>query len=224
MKRVYWKFINDTNKKIGEVIIDEEESTEVEQEKKFKFILKRYKNNKHEEWLKIKNYYNGHENGQIETSISNIDKDIRNFERYGVAFDGFSYASLALFIRHNYLELEINEENENDVILTSQVFNNIVQMLSEAIGEYYDSTEESSVELYDIPIDEFNNIIEDSEYNRYKLSDIRNKLKEEKYIKCGQGRTSRLARINKGKNPVRVISFFKEKLKKSILDTNDKNN
>lgn len=211
MKRVYWEFINDTNKKSGEVIIDEGRSKKVHLEKNFKFILKRHKNSKLEEWIKIKNYYKEHENGEIETNISDVDNDIRKFERYGVALDGFAYASLALCIREHYLELEINQDNGNNTVLTEDVLENIVQMICEIIEDCYDCTEDGK-DTYDIPIEEFSSIIQDSDYNIYKLSDIRELLREKKYIKCGQGRTSRQVRLNKGKNPVRVISFFKEKI------------
>lgn len=217
MKRIHWEFSDKEQK-----IFISQDSIQADLEKQFEFKLKRYKNNKFEEWLKIKCLYNGAENGKIETCLSDLDKDIRKFERFGVAFDGFAYASLALCIRSNYLKLLINEEHLNDTVLTEEAFNKILQMFCEVIGECYDFKEKSSTDTYDIPVEEFNSIVEDSEYNIYKLFDIRERLKEKKYIKCGQGRTSRQVRLDKGKNPVRVISFFKQKINHLISNIENK--
>ena len=220
-KRLFWEFINNLSEKTGEIIVDEERSSEIELEKQFKFSLKRHKNSKHEEWLQIQCLYNGNDNGNIETSLADLDKDIKKFERYGVALDGFAYASLILSIRSNYLALGINEAKGKDIILTDDVFNNILQMLCEVVIEYYNGIEYNK-DTYDMAVNEFESIVKDSDYSMYSLSDIRELLREKKYIKCGQGRTSRLVRLNKGKNPVRVISFFKEKINHLISNIENK--
>lgn len=220
-KRLFWEFINNLSEKTGEIIVDEERSSEIELEKQFKFSLKRHKNSKHEEWLQIQCLYNGNDNGNIETSLADLDKDIKKFERYGVALDGFAYASLILSIRSNYLALGINEAKGKDIILTDDVFNNILQMLCEVVIEYYNGIEYNK-DTYDMAVNEFESIVKDSDYSMYSLSDIRERLKEQGYIKCGKGRTSNLVRLNKGSEPVRVISFFKEKINHLISNIENK--
>ena len=71
-------------------------------------------------------------------------------------------------------------------------------------------------------VNEFESIVKDSDYSMYSLSDIRERLKEQGYIKCGKGRTSNLVRLNKGSEPVRVISFFKEKINHLISNIENK--
>ena len=206
MKRVYWEFDKEKTVYISA------ESSEADLEKQFKFELTRHKNKRHEEWLEIQCKYKDEDNGRIQTCLSDLDKDIRKFEKFGVAFDGFVYASLALVIRKNYLLLEPSKEkNESEAVLTDEVFKKILEMIVDIVKEYYSDNKDDK-DVYNIPVEDFNSYIEDSEYNMYKISDIRQCLKDNEYIECGQGRTSKLVRLGNGSKPVRVISFIKEKI------------
>lgn len=206
-KKVIWEFDEKEEK-----IFVSDKSTGAHVEEPFSFILKRYKDaDTKEEHLEIKCKYNEEDNGTVSTYIYNLSKDLKEFLKYGIAFSNTIYNDLEMEIRKHYLELKRNdiEKVHKDADMQS-----IFDMICEVIKTFDDGATE---EYYNIPVEQFNSLIEESKYSKkYDLITIKKWFMNEdnQYIKCGKGRLSNIVRI-KGK-PTRVISFYREKIDKRI--------
>ncbi|NMA95277.1 MAG: hypothetical protein GX974_04485 [Clostridiales bacterium] len=216
-KRILWAFDQ------KDTIYVKEESKKAGNEKSFKFKLTRYKNSQtHEERLRIESFLEGNENGYIDTSIYNLDKDIKDFRKYGVAFSDIVYMDLRQEILKRYLSLETitAEQDDNAPKMVNPVIMDIIlRMIAEAAEQYGKSGDGR----YNIPIVDFNDLINKSEYGEYDLNSIKKWLKDKGYTKCSIGRTSTLARLKKNQNPTRVISLYADKIEKYI-NVEDKKN
>jgi hypothetical protein len=174
-------------------------------ERAFSFELVRHKDvTTHEEGLTIKSLYNGKDNGSIETSVYNLEKDIESLKRYGVAINALAFRDLRKVIEDNYLDLPITP-----VSVTS---GNQLQELVEQVKDYVEMGKKDLVadDFCHIPVSDFTAIAEDCGYHQYEMQSLRSTLAKGKYIHTQAGRYAVLARI-KGK-PTRVIAFYRDKL------------
>ena len=204
-KKIVWKF-NQSNSTLSV----SEESNEADNEKAFSFKLTRYKNKEtFQESLRIESFYNGAENGYIDTFIYSLDNDLKQLKKYGVAFSVHVYSDLKQEIENVYLSLSPIEPayDENAPKTVDKiVMKAILEMIGEVINVF-----ELNDGYYHIPVEQFNLLIEESEFNEYDITSIKKWLSINDFIKCGIGRFTNLIRVN-GK-PTRVISFYADKMK-----------
>ena len=68
------------------------------------FALTRYKDpTTYEEFLKVQSLYNGEDNGNIQTSLENLNRDLEKLKKYGVAFSNVQLGALKVEIDKVYL-------------------------------------------------------------------------------------------------------------------------
>jgi len=214
-KKIVWLF----DEKNGILSISNE-SKEADSEKAFSFKLTRYKDStSHEESLKITCYYddgvNGSQNnGNINTHIYDLDKDLKGLMKYGVAFSGVLFSDLQQQIQKVYLQLTV-QPPEKDPNAPKMVDDSVMQEILSMIGECIKAFDFDD-KFYNIPVEQFNQLIEDSEYRVYSLKEIKIWLADQSkgYTKCGKGRLTNIVRIKD--KPTRVISFYADKIEKYI--------
>ncbi|WP_101909251.1 hypothetical protein [Marasmitruncus massiliensis] len=180
-------------------------------EKMFSFQLRRKKViQTYQEHLIIESFYNNEPNGSIETNIYSLGKDLKQFMQYGVAFSSIVYADLQNEIEKNYLTLPIQYVNLYEKKLTDDILHLVAELCSEY--ELVDG-------FYDIPVDQFNKSIQDSEYSDHDLKEIKKMLKDLNYTQCNTGRYSYLTRINE--KPTRVMRIKAKELNQYISKKSD---
>lgn len=217
-KKIIWEFDKDNG-----IIFVSDKSTEADKEKDFTFKLTRYKYfPSKKESMKIECKYKNEENGHIETSIQGLEKDLLKFMEYGVVFSRSIYADIRQKIENCYLLLEYNEmddSNDEKIKLDELVKKQVLEM----IGAYL-SCDEPVNGLYHIPVEEFKSLLSESEFYKYDIKDIKAWLMStnEPYIKCVEGRTDNLIRINK--KPTRAISFYLKPMESIIKKYKSDNN
>lgn len=125
--------------------------------------------------------------------------------QYGVAFSPIVYADLQNEIEKNYLTLPIQYIN----LYEKKPTDDILHLVAELCSEY-----ELVDGFYDIPVDQFNKSIQDSEYSDHDLKEIKKMLKDLNYTQCNTGRYSYLTRINE--KPTRVMRIKANELNQYI--------
>ena len=174
-------------------------------ESHFTFDLERYKDDQtHEEWLKIFCFYNGNENGNITTSISTLESDIKQFKKYGVVLEETSYHDLYKRIEMSYLSLK-----SKTVSLDKDVSRR--EELIDQVKAYVDTDVHSITQDFCyIRVNDFNEIARDCGYSDYEMKSLRSALAHDELIHVVSGRYAILTRIKD--KPERVIAFYREKL------------
>lgn len=197
-----WDFEKDT-------IYIKDERKDAEREKAFSFKLTRYKDkNTHEESLRIESFYKGNENGYIDTHIYDLGADLKKLKRYGVAFERSVYMNLQKKIEEVYLSLDRVDPDENPNApkhIDDSIMNEMISMIGDFAEQY-----ELIDGCYHIPVENFNELIQESVYNEYNISEIKEWLKKYNYIKTGIGRYTNVKRIRN--KATRVISVIKAKI------------
>lgn len=211
-KKIIWEFNHSES-----TLSVSEESKEAENEKAFSFKLTRYKNKEtYQESLRIESFYNGAENGYIDTFIYSLDNDLKQLKKYGVAFSGIVYTGLKQEIENVYLSLSPIEPayDENAPKTVDKiVMKAILEMIGEVVNVF--GLDEG---YYHIPVEQFNLLIDESEFKEYNITSIKEWLSKNNFIKCGIGRFTNLVRLNQ--KPTRVISFYADKIKDYPKDDN----
>lgn len=203
--KVVWGFDVDT----GVLSVDEKCYGEiVDFVKQYTFELIRYKDTEtKEEALEIKCKENGDDNGSIMTNLFSLDKDIKQFMRYGVAFSDLDYSTLVLEIRKIYGQI--------DKAVPKNQFNESIENLLTFVGEYIaQGKDDGKSELCNIPINTFNSMLQDCGISQMDIASFKKSLQSTGYIKTGAGRLTRLVREKD--DVARVITFYREKIKKYI--------
>ena len=199
-KRVYWEFNADTA-----TISVSENSVLADNEKRFSFVLVKYKDPEtHEESLEIKSFRDNAENGSIMTSLVKLKSDITQLLKYGVLLSKIDFESLSLAIFDNYLSLE-----DTTVTVGSDVrFNDLLFMAKDYFAASKDFVDQ---EFCYMPVGHFNELASECGYSTVEMKALREKLAKDKLIRVQSKRYAILCRI-KGR-PERVICFFREKLR-----------
>ena len=196
-------------------------------ESRFVFTLTRYRDDHiYTESLKIEceryvlengsTEYKLEANGAIMTSIDAVDKDIKQFMRFGVALPPQLYSELIQEIKNNYLWLESTPlENSEDSPEFLEIIHDVVEEYSKNEGYIVNN-------FVCVPVVEFNDMFADlEELNRaisskngiyYDLKALKRHLRDKQYIECKRGRIAVQERIMKKENSTRVLKFNKAKV------------
>ena len=126
-----------------------------------------------------------------------------------MAFSGIVFASLQNEIEKVYLPMNVVDplvDPNAPKLVDNTVMQSVLSMIGDVIGEF-----DLKDGYYHIPVDVFNQLIQESDYTDYDLGSIKEWLANPAngYIKCGVGRLTNLVRIKD--KPTRVISFKKKK-------------
>ena len=176
-------------------------------ESQFQFKLSREKNDTtYEEKLVIECLDNGNPNGIVVTDLLNLEKDIKKFMKYGVAFSGIVFADIVQAVKNEYVNINVEYACINSKMVTDEVIMGVIEL----VREYCNEDIEKNKEII-FTTSEFEELLVDTEYEEYDIKEIRKALADREYLVTKGNRTSKLKKIN-GK-PVRVISFISEKLK-----------
>ncbi len=194
-----WKFLG-----------GEEQTFYQNDEAMYTFIAKREKHPQtHEEQLIITCENNSIENGTLVTNLYHLERDIRQFQKYGVALKDIEFSDLAHKIREEYLNIKL--EIANIKTIDASVIKGIIELIKEYIEVAFDKDdkEKDKNKEFIIPVKDFEELLTES-YKDFSCIEIRKVLAENNYIITQKGRTSKLVRRN-GK-PTRVIAFDLSKL------------
>lgn len=214
----------------AELTCQTDNTTENDNVDKYLFEVRRYKSvTTKEEYLTIK-VYEAHrdQSGNIvkqndtdtcaeinQVSIIDLERKLLDLRLYGVLLGRKQFPKIRQQIEQVYLSLGIHKVAQGTMV-TDDVILAIYEMFVRYIREV---GIEPRNDLYNIPVDEFKEYIADTEYSRYKYSDIRKGLAELQFepngrvmkaTKCSFGRNDNT--IAKGDKRIKVISFVKDTL------------
>lgn len=146
--------------------------------------------------------------GKIRTNLFDLQSDIKEFLRYGVALQDVEFFAIASLIRKEYMQIKTEpithelEEKQDELIET------ILDFLCQYITQ---NKIEPKNDLYYIPVMDFNNLLEQADIRKYQFNSIRKLLAEKEYIKRGQDALSVTFRSN-DKRVYRALAFDAKKI------------
>ena len=197
-KKVIWEFVKPDKVRVSD------ESNKADAEKKFEFVLTRYKDSDtHEEILKIESFIDQKENGSIITTPCTLDSDITYLKRYGVMFSPIVYRDLRKVIEENYLDIHEEPVSLADTDKRDELIEQVIEYVKG------DSDLVESDFCY-VPVNQFNGLAEDCGYYAYEIKTLRASLAQSGYIRKQGDRFTVLHRINN--KPERTIAFYQDKL------------
>lgn len=157
----------------------------------------------HEEFLTVQSLYNGADNGSIQTSLDDLDKDLGKLKKYGVALSNLQLGYLKTEIDKVYLELDVIPVNSQKSYLSEDEFSGVVETIRASLREGDYPADNGK---YYMPVKDFEDLFDDSEVSPLT---IRKVLLEKGYIEGSNGRTAILKKLDK--KPVRVVAFKEDK-------------
>ena len=194
-------------------------SEDMDNADKYIFEVRRFKDKvTREEYLNVKVFETANETdvcAEIEkATIVELESKLLNLRVYGVLLGRKHFPKVRQVIEKAYPGLTPRAV-DNSTLVTLEVVEKIYQMFVRYIKEV--GIEVGTNSLYNIPVDEFKEYLADTEYSKYKYSDIRKGLAEftkdvkgktVKGTKCSYGRNDNT--IAKGDKRIKVISFVAE--------------
>lgn len=194
-------------------------SEDMDNADKYIFEVRRFKDKvTREEYLNVKVFETANETdvcAEIEkATIVELESKLLNLRVYGVLLGRKHFPKVRQVIEKAYPDLTPRAV-DNSTLVTLEVVEKIYQMFVRYIKEV--GIEVGTNSLYNIPVDEFKEYLADTEYSKYKYSDIRKGLAEftkdvkgktVKGTKCSYGRNDNT--IAKGDKRIKVISFVAE--------------
>lgn len=146
-------------------------------------------------------------------NIIELESKLLNLRIYGVLLGRKHFPKVRQVIEKSYPDLTARPVNDSTV-LTPAVISEIYGMFVRYIRELGMTPENG---LYNIPVNEFKEYMEDTDYSKYKYADIRAGLanyskiingKKVNGTKCSYGRNDNT--VAKGDKRIKVISFVSE--------------
>lgn len=188
---------------------------DIENADKYFFEVRRYKDvATREEYLNVKAYETATNDFCAEIDKAHyfeLEARLLDLRNYGVVLGRKYFPKIRQLIEKVYPGLTPRPVN-NSTQLTNTIISSIYEMFVRYIREV--GIEKGKNGLYNIPVDEFKEYLSDTEYSKYKYSDIRAGLasftvnidgKDIKGTKCSYGRNDNT--IAKGDKRIKVISF-----------------
>lgn len=215
----------ETDYSYAQVTCHTEDVKDVGNADKYLFEIRRYKvKDTKEEYLNVKVYeIKKDDTGKLVKSsdvcaeieratIIELESKLLNLRIYGILLDRKHFPKVRQVIEKAYPSLSIHTVN-NSTAVTKETIEAIYEMFVRYIRETQIAKDNNG--LYNIPVDEFKDYLSDTEYSKYKYSDIRKQLAEhdvngKKATKCSYGRNDNT--IAKGDKRIKVISFVAEVL------------
>jgi len=157
----------------------------------------------HEEFLTVQSLYNGADNGSIQTSLDDLDKDLGKLKKYGVALSNLQLGYLKTEIDKVYLQLDVVPVNTQTPSFSAAELAEVVETIRVYLKDGDFSPEDGK---YYMPVKDFEELFDDSEVSPLT---IRKVLLEKGYIEGSNGRTSVLNKLDK--KPVRMVAFKEDK-------------
>lgn len=216
-KRVNWRVIK---KEKYNIIVVEEPGSESKSADKYIFFITRLKDKDTSlENLLIECYFNTRDdewekNGEVNTNIFGLERELHQFINYGVVFDDLVFERLYSAIRGAYHSFDINYVEEKQ---TSEKLETMLLLVGEYIGciDQAEREDQKKKGVYYIPVAEFDKWAIDCGYIEYEFRALREKLKHEEYIRVkSTGRLTALARIDK--KVTRVLVFDAKKIEQVV--------
>lgn len=222
----------DDQGKYAEVYCETTLTKDIDNADKYIFEVRRYKNkDTKEEHLNVKVFdtvkvgntmtkATGDVCAEIErANIIELESKLLNLRIYGILLGRKHFPKVRQVIEKAYPLLTARPaDNKDSTSLTPGVTSAIYEMFVHYIKEVGIEPEKSgNISLYNIPVSEFKEYLADTEYSKYKYSDIRAELakftksiggKDVKGTKCSFGRNDNT--IAKGDKRIKVISFVQE--------------
>lgn len=152
--------------------------------------------------------------GEITTTVPNLQEGLLALREYGVVASRAMYGKIAKCIEQNYLLLNV-DKIEFEQALTENVLIDILRMIKDYIedckaeGRDYESLVNDKA-CYNIPVADFSDIIKDSEFNIFELSELKRELKTKGHTICSTGRYDRTIYNGEKKKAEKVISLSKD--------------
>lgn len=137
----------------------------------FKFTVRRYKDqNTHREQLEIVAEVQDNPSGKIVTNLIDMEGDMPKFRAYGVVLARQQYVELCHLLNDKYYFWEPILTGKVDNVVTPEIADEVFEMLCQYIldNEIQVATVKK-IELYNIPLREFNNEVNDSKFKAYDL-------------------------------------------------------
>lgn len=192
------------------------DTKDIDNADKYIFEVRRYKDiATREEYLNVRVYEDDNICAEVEkANIIELESKLLNLRIYGVMLGRKHFPKVRQLIEKLYPGLT-PRPIDNNTLLTKDVVTLIYKMFVRYIREVGIEADKNG--LYNIPVDEFKEYLSDTEYSKYKYSDIRAGLakftvtvdgKDIKGTKCSYGRNDNT--IAKGDKRIKVISFVKE--------------
>lgn len=189
--------------------------------KDFSFKINRVKHSiTGEENLHIIAYSNNEQYGYIITKLSELDTRIKKLSDYGVVMHQLCWDSFCQIVRKNYNQIDIERREFIDIPILDKLVDDFVVLCAEYIREENIKICECKKEkFYDIKVDSFAKIYEESSFDYYSINTWRKALKMEGYTKCNSNRTDYTADIleeSEKKQKTKVIRFYADKIDKIL--------
>lgn len=133
-------------------------------------------------------------NGSVETTLMDLDSDIKGFLRYGIALSSLEFYTLTNAIKTRYFDIKLKTTDDISKYGTNtkeELLQNILTLLKEYIATNEIKSKDG---LFYIPVLEFNALLEQLEIQKYQYNYIRRLLKDGDYIKTDNKRNTVLSR------------------------------
>lgn len=227
-KKITWgsEIVAEGESNYAQIACETEATKDIDNADKYVFEVRRYKiADTREEYLNVKVFDGKRADDKVvkasddvcaeieKASIIELEGKLLNLRMYGILLGRKHYPKVRQVIEKAYPDL-----NKRSVNTSTVVTEDVVKAIYEMFVRYIKDVEiQESNGLYNIPVDEFKEYLADTEYSKYKYSDIRTKLAELKMekdgkpvkaTKCSYGRHDNT--VAKGDKRIKVISFIKE--------------
>lgn len=211
----YWQIDNDEIIKIHKIIARQEAIKNDKLLGLFEFEVKRYKDkNSKKEQLEISAKVHGEDYGKIKADLTKLESELVRFKSYGVVLDRNKYVELCKLITDKYYYFEPDETDSIDYEVTDDIADEVLEMLCDYIHdnklevkEVKDRTK-GILELYHIPLKDFNSELSDSKFRNYNFTGIKEKLREKEYTHSNKGKFDYVVSENGEK--IKMVSVHKD--------------
>lgn len=176
-----------------------------------------------EENLHVIAYSNNEQYGYIITKVSELDARIKKLSDYGIVMHQLVWDSFCKAVRDNYNQIDIERREFIDIPILDKLVEAFVILCGQHINEENINICECKKEkFYDIKVESFTKIYEESSFDYYSINTWRKALKMQGYTKCNSNRTDYTTDTvdeSGKKQKIKVIRFYAEKIE-ALMENN----